>query len=113
MSTMRCKFCGDVYVYDVRSNGYSEDHCTITCAHADRVTNLEAENDRLKSELANSLPLDKVRDMVKYCETNRSDTRCQASCPYDNLCEFLGDLTSFLDSAVPSLEQYVKGVRGE
>ena len=74
---------------------------------------LQAENERLKAELADSLPLEKVRGMVSYCETNRADTRCQASCPYDKLCEFLGDLTSFLDSAVPSLEQYVKEVRGE
>ena len=75
--------------------------------------NLHAENKRLKAELADSLPLEKVREMVSYCETNRADTKCQASCPYNKLCEFLGDLTSFLDSAVPSLEKYVKEVRGE
>ena len=82
-------------------------------SYCEKCADLQAENERLKAELADSLPLQKVREMVEYCETNRADTKCQASCPYNKLCEFLGDLTSFLDSAVPSLEQYVKEVRGE
>ena len=117
MSTMRCKYCGDVYVYDVRSNGYSEDHCTINCAHADRVTKLQAENERLKAELADSLPLQKVRDMVEYCDAHRGDCEsydCHVSCPFQKLCEFLGDLTSCKDDdTVSKLERYVKEVRGE
>ena len=61
---------------------------------------LQAENKRLKAELADSLPLQKVREMVSYCETNRADTKCQASCPYNKLCEFLGDLTSRISCTI-------------
>ena len=117
MGTMRCKFCGDVYVHDVTSNGDSEDHCTITSALADRVTKLEVENDRLKAELADSLPLQKVRGMVEYCDAHRGDCEsydCYVSCPFQKLCEFLGDLTSCKDDdTVSKLERYVKEVRGE
>ena len=96
MSTMRCKYCGDVYVYDVRSNGYSEDHCTITCAHADRVTKLQAENERLKAELADSLPLEKVREAFEYCTEqiekweDFSALDCQ-NCNHTSLCSVFGD----------------------
>ena len=61
---------------------------------------LEVENDRLKAELADSLPLGKVREMVEYCDAHRGDCEsydCHVSCPFQKLCEFLGDLTSCKD----------------
>ena len=78
---------------------------------------LQAENDRLKAELADSLPLEKVREMVEYCDAHRGDCEnydCYVSCPFQKLCEFLGDLTSCKDDdTVSILERYVKEVRGE
>ena len=81
------------------------------------IASIQAENDRLKAELADSLPLGKVREMVEYCDAHRGDCEnydCYVSCPFQKLCEFLGDLTSCKDDdTVSILEKYVKEVRGE
>ena len=82
-----------------------------------KIKNLQSENERLKAERAYSLPLQKVHEMVKYCDAHRGDCEsydCHVSCPFQKLCEFLGDLTSCKDDdTVSKLERYVKEVRGE
>ena len=107
---MRCKYCGDVYVYDVRSNGYSEDHCTITCAHADRVTKLHAENERLKAELADSLPLGKVKEIAN--KTLSRDLSIYSEENPFSVCVRIA-LKDSLDEILSTLEAYVKEVQGE
>ena len=69
-----------------------------------KIKDLQAENDRLKAELADSLPLQKVRDMMKCC----MDSNFCAECRYDKLCG-----TWFpTEKELKQIEQYVKEVRG-
>ena len=84
----------------------------LTSEAVSKIKKLHAENDRLKAELADSLPLQKVREMVDYCDAHRGDCEnydCYVSCPFQKLCEFFGDLTSCKDDdTVSKLEGYVR-----
>ena len=75
-----------------------------------KINDLQAENDRLKAELADSLPLGKVREMVEYCDAGICE-----KCKYMELCDSLGILSECPADLlnIPKLEQYVKEVRGE
>ena len=62
----------------------------------DNTEKLQAENARLKTELADSLPLQKVREAFKYCTEQIEKweefnaLNCQ-NCNHTNLCSVFGD----------------------
>ena len=77
--------------------------------------NLQAENARLKAERADSLPLQKVREMVEYCRKDNHTVSCDGICPHKELCYSLNNGIEIIWDLIDyeRLEAYVKEVRGE
>ena len=102
------------YTINWRECDEMEDENGIWAMRED-IENLQSENERLKAELADSLPLQKVREMVEYCRKDNHTVGCDEICPHKELCYSLNNGIEIIWDLIDyeRLEAYVKEVQCE